>query len=166
MPYRPGDNWIICDLTGKKVLMSQSRKTWDGLRVWEAVWYPRHPQLDLRAIPDRMAVYDGRPRPSIIYTVYPFGMGAFCLISPNGTAWTFYVDDDGALLPSNEVFGSPAPFLQLGAYHLTVDDDGALHVSQVGSLGTTVNWNMRSENGYAFVMTVVPVDLALRVISV
>lgn len=62
MPYVPGDNWIICDISGRKVLMSQSKKTWDGLRVHPDYWYPRHPQLDVKAVPDDQKVVDGRGR--------------------------------------------------------------------------------------------------------
>jgi hypothetical protein len=63
MTYKPGDNWIICDLSGRKVLMSKSRKTWDGLRVHPDYWYPRHPQLDVRGRTDKQNVVDGRGRP-------------------------------------------------------------------------------------------------------
>lgn len=61
MVYRPGDNWIICDISGRRCLMSQSKKTWDGLRVHPDYWYPRHPQLDVKGRPDRPGVVDGRP---------------------------------------------------------------------------------------------------------
>ena len=62
MSYTPGDNWCICDISGKKVLQSQTRKTWDGYRVHPDFWYPKHPQLSLRGIPERSTVRDGRPR--------------------------------------------------------------------------------------------------------
>src|SRR5574343_865046 len=95
--YKPGDNYCICDLTGKKVLMSQTRKTWDGLRVWKGVWYPRHPQLDIRAIPDHMAVPDARPRTVDTYAPC-YGLGAFCLRSLGSISYIYYVVDDGALM--------------------------------------------------------------------
>ncbi len=61
MTYKPGDNWIICDISGRRCLMSRSKKTWDGLRVHPDYWYPRHPQLDVKGRPDRPGVVDGRP---------------------------------------------------------------------------------------------------------
>ena len=67
MTYVPGDNWIICDLSGRKVLMSKSRKTWDGLRVHPDYWSPRHPQLDVRSRADKQQVVDGRGRPADIF---------------------------------------------------------------------------------------------------
>jgi hypothetical protein len=70
----PGDVWVICDLSGKKVRMSETKKTWDGLRVYAPLWYPRHPLLDVRGIPDKMAVSDPRPRPDEIYVC---GSGGF-----------------------------------------------------------------------------------------
>jgi hypothetical protein len=163
MPYVPGDNWIICDLTGRKVLMSQSRKTWDGLRVWEKVWYPKHPQLYLRAIPDHMAVIDGRSRPTDIYMILQYGYGSFCLTSPNGTHWTFYVDDDGALLPANITWGNPVQYLYIDSYRLHVDNDGALHVESSGGIQTAVAWKMRSYGDFIYDL-IVDTDLALLVI--
>ncbi len=67
MPFIGGDPWVICDLSGMKVRMSQTRKTWDGLRVYSPFWYPRHPQLDLRTIPDNPAVQDARSDPTPIF---------------------------------------------------------------------------------------------------
>lgn len=70
MPFRLGDNYYICDICGLKGWMSESLKTWDGLRVHKRCWYPRHPQLDLRAIPDRPGVKDGRSRQADQYVEY------------------------------------------------------------------------------------------------
>ena len=67
MSYKPGDNWIICDISGRKVLMSKSKKTWDGLRVHPDYWYPRHPQLDVKSRLDSQVVVDGRGRPADQY---------------------------------------------------------------------------------------------------
>lgn len=43
--------------------MSQTRKEWNGLRVWVKAWEPRHPQDLVRSIPDRQVVDDARPEP-------------------------------------------------------------------------------------------------------
>jgi hypothetical protein len=74
MPSIPGNPWVICDLTGVKVRMSQTRKTWDGYRVWSHVWYPKQPLLSVRGIPDNTAVADARPRP---VDVFIEGAGGF-----------------------------------------------------------------------------------------
>jgi len=61
MPYIKGDPWVICDTCGFKVRMSQTKKTWDNLRVCRKDWEPKHPQLSVRGRVDKQAVYDGRP---------------------------------------------------------------------------------------------------------
>lgn len=168
MPYVPGDNWVICDLSGKKVLMSQTRKTWDGLRVWEPLWYPKHPQLTIRAIPERsMPVRDGRSRPADIMYVAPYGLGAFCLLSPNNIVWTFYVDNDGALLAAQEKWGTPQPKLQLvPGYLFTVDDDGALHVGPAPVMPLSdPPWRMSSSDGTLWDLTI-DVDYAVHLTEV
>lgn len=125
--YIPGDPWVICDVSGKQIRMSQSRKTWDGLRVAPEYWDPKHPQLSIRAVPDHMEVYDARPRG--VSTFLPsYGFGQFTLISPNGTDWTFWCDEDGALLAANLHLGEAVHYLDVEPWRLTVDDDGALHV--------------------------------------
>lgn len=72
MPFIPGDPWVICDLTGLKVRMSQTKKTWDGLRVASSVWYPKHPQLEIRAFPDNPAVQDARSEPTEVFVLGPY----------------------------------------------------------------------------------------------
>ena len=59
--YIAGDPWCICDRTGFKVRMSDTRKEWNGLRVWKKAWEPRHPQDLVRSVPDRQVVKDARP---------------------------------------------------------------------------------------------------------
>jgi hypothetical protein len=163
MPYIPGDNWAICDLSGKKVLMSQTRKTWDGLRVWNPLWYPRHPQLSLRAIPEHMAVRDARPRQADIFApAAPYGWGSFCLISPNGTTYVAAMADDGAMLVRAGVWGTPQPVFYISHYAFTVDDDGALHVADIIDTRGPSSWRMYSVNKLGFDITVA-VDLAVLV---
>jgi hypothetical protein len=154
MPYTPGDNWAICDLSGKKVLMSQTRKTWDGLRVWAPLWYVKHPQLLVRGISERMAVPDARPRPADVYIQLPYGYGAFCLISPDGTYWTFWMDDDGALRPSNVLYGNPLSYIDIYSWRFTVDNDGALHLTQLTGIMTPQPWRMVSPGAVAYSLTV------------
>jgi hypothetical protein len=161
MPYAPGDNWVICDISGRKFLMSKSRKTWDGLRVHPDYWYPRHPQLDLRAIPDRQAVIDGRPRPPDLFVGPEYSWGTFCLISPNGTTFVVYVADDGALLVRKGLFGSPITAFYLGNFALTVEDDGALLV-RASPVGGPPLWKMVSPGGAVYDLSVAA-DGALKV---
>jgi hypothetical protein len=161
MPYKPGDNWIICDISGRKVLMSASKKTWDGLRVHPDYWEPKHPQLDLRAVPDKQAVIDGRPRPPDLFAQLEHGWGAFCLISPNGTTFVIYVVEDGALLVIEGLFGNPIHAFYLGGFSLTVEDDGALLVNPTDIAGPAA-WKMCSPGGIIYDLTVAP-DMALLV---
>lgn len=59
--YIPGDFWRICDVCGIRYRASQTRMRWDRLMVCEKDWEPRHPQDNVRARPDRMAVPNPRP---------------------------------------------------------------------------------------------------------
>jgi hypothetical protein len=164
MPYVPGDNWIICDLSGIKLLQSESVKTWDGYRVHPRFWYPRHPQLDVRGVPDYQNVIDGRPRPVDLFIGPTYGVGSFCLTSPNGTRYVVYVGDDGAVMVVAGTFGNPVSYLTLGNYHVTVDDDGAVHVTLDTTNPGVGWWDMTSPGGYPYRLTVDP-DLAVLVTS-
>jgi hypothetical protein len=156
MSYVPGNNWCICDLSGKKVLMSQTRKTWDNLRVYAPLWYPKHPQLFVRGIPERMAVRDARPRPADVFVQLQYGYGAFCLTSPDGTYWTFWMDDDRALIPANVLYGNPVPYIDIYAWRFTVDNDGALHLTQLSGIAIPQPWRMVSPGDVAYNLTVEP----------
>lgn len=155
MPYRPGDNYVICDLSGHKIYMSDSVKTWDGLRVDKRYWYPRHPQLDVRAIPERsMAVIDGRPEQPDVFVGSQYGYGAFCLRSPGGILYVCYVLADGSLLVRQGILGAPADHINIQGGQLTVDDDGALHVEVLANPGYGP-WSIATADDlYAFILTV------------
>jgi hypothetical protein len=58
--------------------MSQTLKTWDGLRVCSPDWYPKHPQLMVRGRVDRQAVIDGRPEPTDIFIDDGSGVDNLC----------------------------------------------------------------------------------------
>lgn len=60
--YVKGDPWCICQRTGHKVRMSQTRLEWDGLRVWVGAWEARHPQDYVRGRKDDMSVKGALPR--------------------------------------------------------------------------------------------------------
>lgn len=143
--YRPNDNLAICDISGLQCYMSETVKTWDGLRVRKDFWYPKHPQLNIRAIPDQPGVIDGRPEAPWQFFGPDYPYGSFCLESPGHFYWTFYIADDGALLPANVKWGTPARYLDLNCWRFTVDDDGALHVnSRIASPPDTIctGWKM------------------------
>ncbi len=129
MPYRPGDNYCICDLSGKKVLMSETVKTWDGLRVYRPFWYPKHPQLSLRAIPDRMAVQDGRSRPLDQTQECGYGWAPIFLQSPNLTVWELTFADDGTIIVGPGQWQPYVPDIIINSYILGITDDGTLTVT-------------------------------------
>jgi hypothetical protein len=165
MSYEPGNNWCICDLTGRKVLMSQTRKTWDGLRVWEKVWYQKNPQQDLRAIPDHMAVIDGRSRTTDVYTIDQYGWGTFCLVSPDGTNWVVTIDNEGAIFVTAGTWGLARIEFHIGHYGITVDNDGALHVADIVEMKNADPWKLYTVAGDGFNLTV-DTDLALLVTAI
>ena len=166
MAYTPGDNWIICDLSGKKVLMSQSRKTWDGLRVAKEFWYPRNPQDFLKAIPDHMAVIDGRPRPADRFVVRQFGWGAFCLTSPGGINYTVSIDDAGTLLVTQATWGDPQPAFYIGHYSIRVDDGGTLLIDDTTVVRSVSSWRLYSVNGIGFDITIDSGMILVSLVSV
>ena len=66
----PGDWTVVCDVSGFRVLASETRKQWDNSIAWERVWTARQPQDYLRGIPDNMTVPFSRPKtdPNFIET--------------------------------------------------------------------------------------------------
>jgi hypothetical protein len=65
--YVPGDWNVICDRTGFKVKASQTRETWDGLRVRKESWEPRQPQDYVRGVPDDQTVPWARTPPPLAF---------------------------------------------------------------------------------------------------
>ena len=60
--YRHGDPNVICDYSGFKCKMSETRLMWNGLRVRKDFWEPRHPQDYIRArYDDRQTLSDSAP---------------------------------------------------------------------------------------------------------
>jgi len=53
--YKPGDNWVECDVCGMDIYASDSKKRWDGLIVCPEDWEIRHPQDFVRARKDKIA---------------------------------------------------------------------------------------------------------------
>jgi hypothetical protein len=69
--YRPGDYFVICDRCGFKHYASETKKTWDGLRVCLKDWEPRHPQDLVRGKVDKQTVKDPRPEPEDVFLTTP-----------------------------------------------------------------------------------------------
>lgn len=62
--YKSGDYNAACDRCGRKFKASELRLTWDGLRVCQADWEPRHSQERVRASKDDQSVPWSRPWPA------------------------------------------------------------------------------------------------------
>src|SRR5512135_3122922 len=96
--YRPGDNLCICDISGITMYQSESVKTWDGLRVHPDYWYPRHPQLDVRGVPETsMRVIDGRPEQPWKFAYTDYGSAPLILASPNNTIYKVVINNMGVV---------------------------------------------------------------------
>ena len=151
---QPGDFLRICDICGKRCLASQTRKTWDGLITCLADWDRKHPQLTMRGLPDRQAVYDPRPEPPPVY-VFCYGIGSFCLRSPNGTLYIVTVDDDGAVLVRPGLLGIPIDSFTINGFDITVADDGAL-LTNTGSDPGQLYWRVMTPGDLVYRITIAP----------
>jgi hypothetical protein len=150
--WRPGDPWVCCDICGKRVRISESRKTWDGLRVCQADFDPKHPLLSMRSKPDRQAVFDGRPEPPDKFVTVENDIGSFCLRSPNGTYYAIHVADDGAWIVTERLLGVPLDYFHLGGYKYGVDNDGNVNPIEASPGGRT-DWHMvSSPSGLVYAM--------------
>lgn len=67
MTYIPGNPWVICDISGRKVRMSDTRKMYNGLRVHWRYWCPQHPQEFMEGIVEHPEVKDARPRGTDVF---------------------------------------------------------------------------------------------------
>lgn len=65
------DYWVLCDRTGFKVHASETRKEWNGLRVWNEVYETRHPQDLIRGRKDDQSVPDPRTEPEDMFITTP-----------------------------------------------------------------------------------------------
>lgn len=60
--YKSGDWLVICDSCSKKLKASQTKERWDGFRVCQECWEPRHSMDFIRARADKISVPFTRPR--------------------------------------------------------------------------------------------------------
>lgn len=142
--YIPGDPLVICDLCGFRYHMSQTKKTWDGLRVCERDWSPKHPQLMMTGKTDHQTVYDGRPEPADIF-VNVVTFGSFTLVSPNHTSYIVSMADGGTLAVTPGAVGASVLFLNIGSYLVVVDNSGNLSTVAATVKGPPA-WRMISPN--------------------
>ena len=65
-PYHQGyemGSWkASCDRCGRLRRSYQLQKEWTGLMCCSECWEPKHPQLDIKGIPDNVNVEYARPR--------------------------------------------------------------------------------------------------------
>lgn len=67
--YKKGDWNCICDVCGFLRKSSELRLRWDGLRVCQEDWEPRHPQDFVRGVPDSQSIPWSRPEaPDVFVT--------------------------------------------------------------------------------------------------
>lgn len=148
MVYRPGDNWVICDFTGQKVLMSETVKTWDGYRVKRDWFYPRHPQLDVKGIPElSMRVIDGRPEQEWQFAYPSYGSGPLVAASPNGTIYQITVSNAGAVGTIQQPFQPYANPAIVNGFQLEVSNTGVITTEAVEGDQGPPAWVIVSPNG-------------------
>ena len=61
MTYKPGDNYVICEVTGLKVRVSETCRRWDNAIVIKSQCEPRHPQEFVRGVKERISARVSRP---------------------------------------------------------------------------------------------------------
>lgn len=85
--FKPGDYLIQCDLTGRKVLASTTRKDYRGNVVCEYAYLKRNPQDFVRALNDGKPVTIIRENfPDSPLLLYPDTIGATPIPTPTGPA--------------------------------------------------------------------------------
>ncbi len=69
--YKPGNEWGICDYCGFKFRGSELRMNWKHQKVCiENCWEPRHPQISIKAVREKIVVKNSRPEPTPSYLEY------------------------------------------------------------------------------------------------
>lgn len=66
--FIPNDNWVMCDICGRKRRRSSTRLNWKRQVVCSDTCYePKHPQLTPPKPTERLAVKNPRPRPADVF---------------------------------------------------------------------------------------------------
>ena len=63
-----------CQRTGRICYLGDLRTEWNGLRVHKSVYTPKHPQLELQAVPDDLTVTN--PSPELAWRFVDGGGGS------------------------------------------------------------------------------------------
>ena len=63
----PGTWRVICDVCGFEFPSDQVKKRWDGLITCSKDYEQKHPQLSLRAKPEKIGVPFARPEPEDVF---------------------------------------------------------------------------------------------------
>lgn len=151
--YKPGDNWIIDDISGLQIRMSESVKTWDGYRTARDWWYPRQPQLDVRGIPETsMRVIDGRPEQPAKFVYSDYNSTPMILESANGTIFKVIVNNAGVLSTVVQPWQPTPPAAVIGGYTIEVSNAGALSTEGADETGY-LGWMIVSPNGTVWSIT-------------
>lgn len=77
--WKPGRWKAVCDRCGFRFHSDQLKLEWDGLRVCQPCWEPRHPQDFLKVFPDTIAPPWVRPEPqdSFLYICSLWGASGY-----------------------------------------------------------------------------------------
>jgi len=152
--YKPGDPWAICDLSGIKVRFSQTRKTWDGLRVWEPYWYPKHPQLSVRGIADHMDQPDARPRPLDVFGVPEYGSGPLAVVSSNGTVYIVTISlTDTVVATVGSIYENATTALELNGFAFVISNTGTFPIGAATTDQTVKSWLLPRPDGIVRALT-------------
>lgn len=134
-------------------MQSETVKTWDGLRVKREYWDPRHPQLDVKGVPETsMRVIDGRPEQPWKFAYADYGSGPLILGSPNNTIYKVVVSNTGTPSTQEQPYQPLANSVIIGGYSLEVSNTGVLSTdgaTETGYLG----WMIVSPDGQVWVLT-------------
>jgi hypothetical protein len=95
--FKLGSYNVVCDYSGFTAKAEDTRMTWDGYRVLNSWWEPRHPQDFAATARDKQFVPNARPEAPFIFTDLDYTF--------MGTS-----DDDFLLLSNNTVMETSNPF--------------------------------------------------------
>lgn len=152
--YKPGDNLAVCDISGFVCYQSELVRTWDGLKVLPQYWYERHPQLDVKGVPERsMAVIDGRSEQSWKFAYPDFGSGPLIVAVPSlAHIFKVVVSNAGTVSTVLQPWQPAPPEVIIGGYKIVVDYDGPLSTEAADETGY-LGWMLVSPNGRVWNLT-------------
>lgn len=66
----PGTYKCVCDVCGFWFSSDKIRDRWDGLKVCEKDWEPKHPQLYIKISPETIVPPFTLPEPPVVFAPY------------------------------------------------------------------------------------------------